>query len=540
MPNPSRSWRSCGEIALIVAAVLMVYSQVLGHGFVALDDGLYVSSCAQVRKGLTWEGFLWAWTNFDAANYHPLTWLSYMADVAVFGIEPGWIAFENALLHALNGWLVLRLLQELGCSRGGALLGALVFVVHPVNVESVAWISQRKTVLAAAFGLAALLLYLHRAQRGVSPVGGWVLVCFAASLLAKPWFVVLPVLLLVLDEVVLRRLERGAAVEGGRQRRLVERLRPVLVEKIPLGVVLAGAVVLALLAQKSVGAIATLQKVPFLFRIENALVSLIAYVADFLSPGGLSVFYPSPAAYSVAQLWAPALLALALASAVLVTWRRQPAVAGGVLWFLLFLLPVIGLVQVGEQARADRYLYLPLIGLIWIGVWGLERARGHLRPWLRNAVLVLAVGWLGFTAFITYRQVSYWKNTYLLVMHSLKVVGPTRPLVSMLGSTYLELGDPQLALPLFEALARQKNPVLRDVISYAQSLHAVGRHREAIEVCRQVVAYDARNYYAHAYLAVWLLEAGEPVQAAEHADKMRAIGPPYGHVPFDPKTVPVP
>jgi hypothetical protein len=521
-------------------AVMAVYGQVLGHGFVSIDDPLYVSACAHVREGLTWKGFLWAWCNFDAANYHPLTWLSYMADVSVFGMEPGWMAFENALIHCLNGWLVWRVLEVLGCSRFGALLGALAFVLHPLNVESVAWISQRKTMLSAAPGLAALLIYLTRARRGVSPVNWQVLACFATSLLAKPWFVVLPVFMLVLDGVCLGRMTRADADSGGIQavQRRLARIWPLLKEKFLLGVVLAGAVALALLSQKSAGALVGLQRAPVLFRLENAGVSVAAYLGDFFAPNALSVFYPLPAEYSAARIIGPTLLLLGLAGATWGCWRRYPEVAGGIVWFGLFLLPVIGLVQVAEQARADRYMYLPMIGLIWIAVRSVERARTQVRPFVRHALVGMAVVWLGCSGTIAERQVMYWKNSFLLSVHSMKAVGPESVLIAMLGGWYMEMEELDKALPLFEALARRPRPMTRDVLAYAKALHGLGRRTEALDLCRQLVAHDARDYYAHAYFSQWLDEAGKTAQAAEEAEKMRTIGPPYGHVPFDPQTTP--
>ncbi|MBK8477981.1 MAG: hypothetical protein IPL39_17250 [Opitutaceae bacterium] len=512
---------------------MALYGQVLGHGFVALDDTLYVTACAEVREGLTWKGFLWAWGNFDAGNYHPLTWLSYMADVTVFGIEPGWMAFENVLIHGVNGWLVWRVLEALGCSRAGALMGAMAFVVHPLNVESVAWISQRKTVLAAAFGLAALLVYLTRVRRNEYPVNWQVVAFFAASLLAKPWFVVLPVLMLVLDVTCFGRLDGGAGPRGLQGIRvLATRMLPLLWEKVLLGVALIGAVAVALLSQKSVGAVMGLQQASALLRLENAAVSVVSYMADFFVPNALSVFYPLPTDYAGARVAGSALLLLLLTGVAWVGRQRFPEVTSGIVWFGLFLLPVIGLVQVGGQARADRYMYLPMIGLIWIAVRVGERALVRGGVGVRQALVVIAVVWLGLGGVVAQRQVMYWKNSFLLSVHSMKAVGPVPLLVSLLGGAYLEGGDSGLALPLFESLARRKNPDLGHVVAYARALHGVGRLREAIDVCRQVVKHDAGNYYAHAYLSVWLLEAGEAVQAAEHDEKMREIGPSHGQVPF--------
>ena len=319
---------------------------------------------------------------------------------------------------------------------------------------------------------------------------------------------------------------------------MVARCWPLLTEQLLLGVVLAGAAVLAVLAQKSVGAVASFQQFPLLFRIENASVGASAYLADFFSPGGLSVFYPYPAAYSATRLLVAGLVVLGLGGAAVVCRRRYPEVPGGILWFALFLAPVIGLVQVGEQARADRYMYIPMIGLVWIVVRGFERGRPHLRPLFRHALLAIVAAALVVVGFSAYRQAAYWKNTFLLATHSIQKVGPAPTLVALLGATYLENGDPELALPLFKALAHQKRPNLRHVVAYARALHGVGRLREAIDVCQQVVASDARDYYAHAYLSVWLLEAGEKAQAAEHAEKMSACGPPYGHVPFAPQVAP--
>jgi hypothetical protein len=530
MKEQALKWRWLGELVLIVLAVLAVYGQVLGHGFVSLDDGLYVTSCAHVREGLTWKGFVWAWSNFDAGNYHPLTWLSYMADVSAFGIEPGRMAFENALIHSFNGWLVMRILQMLGCSRIGALLGALAFVLHPLNVESVAWISERKTVLASAFGLGAVFLYLERAQRGARPVSWAVVACYAASLLAKAWFVPLPVLLLVLDVVVLSRLGVAGKWPNG-WRVAARRIWPLLREKCAILFLMGCAAVLAIMAQHAVGGMMGLRHASLGFRLENAGVSMVAYLWTFFSPTGLSVFYALPSAYPLGKVLGAILLVFGL---VLVAWscrRRFPEVAGGVLWLGLFLLPVVGVVQVGMQSRADRYMYIPMVGLIWIAVRSVERARAHVGPPVRYALVGMAVVWLGCCGVVAQRQVSIWKNTFLLSLHSMKAVGPVPILVSILACTYLEMEEPEKALPLFRALVQENGPSKTDVMGYAQSLHGVGRVQESIEVCRKLVALDARDYFAHVYLAGWLREVGELERAAEHEEILKTLTPPYGQVP---------
>jgi len=227
-------------------------------------------------------------------------------------------------------------------------------------------------------------------------------------------------------------------------------------------------------------------------------------------------------------------LIVALAGAVIVSRRRFPEVAVGIVWFCLFLLPVIGLVQVGLQARADRYMYLPMIGLIWIAVRISERICARIgRSW-RYAIASVTAVWLVCAGIVAQQQVQYWKNSFLLSVHSIKLVGPETTLIGMLGGVYLELEEPEKALPLFDVIAHRPGASLRNVVNYAQCLHGVGRLREAINVCREVLAYDSRDYYAHASLSVWLREAGEAEEAEKHAEQMRAIGPPYGHVPFVP------
>ena len=363
--EPSRAARAFARrlaaagLALALA-LLGVYAPVLGHDYLNYDDDLYVTANPAVRAGLSASGALWAFTTFHSFNWHPLTWLSLMLDTSLFGLEPGPRHAMNALLHALNTALLYLALARLTGARGRSLAVASLFALHPVQVEPVAWISARKDLLAALCFLLALRAYPACAE-GRSPSARIALgVAFAAGLLCKPVVVSLPFVLLLLDVWPLRRLDPGAHGSASALLRLAR-------EKWPLFALAAAASGVFFEAQRQGGAVIGLQAIPLGARLANAAVAYVGYLAALLWPAGLAIHYPfrdltrSPAA--IASACASAALLGALSFGALRTLRAAPWLGVGWLWFLGMLVPMIGIVQLGAQASADRYLYLPSVGL---------------------------------------------------------------------------------------------------------------------------------------------------------------------------------
>jgi len=430
-------------IALALALlVLVAYWPVHAHGFVNYDDPVYLTENPYVARGLEPHAMAWVFTHALAANYHPLTWLSHQLDVELFGLErPGAHHMVSVALHALNAVLVFLLVRAATRRDLGAALVAALFALHPLRVESVAWASERKDVLCATFFLATLLAYLCYARAPSAARYALVVVGTALALLAKPMAVSLPGVLLLLDFWPLGRLGSGKPTDARPP------LRRVLLEKVPLVALAALAAVTTVFAQRVGGATGEANPVPLALRTLNALRTSAVYLGETLWPRSLAVFYPHPAIGTdspLRALLAPALAAAALLAAVsVIAWvlrRSRPWLLAGWAWYLLMLVPVAGIVQVGAQAHADRYTYLPTIGVAWIVVFaGAElAARGPLARMACMAVASLAVAALGLA---TRAQVAVWRDTPALFEHALAVTGDNYMAHAALGIHYLDEGD---------------------------------------------------------------------------------------------------
>jgi Tfp pilus assembly protein PilF len=363
--NPARRYL---PYALIAAAVAAVYWPAPGFDFVSYDDGVYVFGNPHVRSGPTWGGLAWAFGTFQRSNWHPLTWLSLMIDAGIGGVRPQVYHFTNVVLHLANSILLFVVLAWMTRKEWRSALVALLFAVHPLHVESVAWISERKDTLSTLLGLLAILAWLGWTERRSPGRRALVVLLLALGLMAKPMLVTLPVVLLILDWWPLGRARTGAA-------RPVATGRPgwgsLLWEKAPLALLAAASCVITLVAQRSGGAIAPLEDYGFGARVANAVVSYVRYIGRTLWPADLAVFYPIPRegwpAWTVAGC---AILLGAITALTIAVRRRRPYLLAGWLWYLITLVPVIGIVQVGDQAMADRYTYVPLTGLFIMVVWG--------------------------------------------------------------------------------------------------------------------------------------------------------------------------
>lgn len=426
------------SVGLIALAVIAVYGQIGAHRPIPFDDSLYLTDNVWVLRGLTWEGVVWAFTNVDAANWHPITWLSHMIDQQIFGTLIGGHMIENAFWHFGNSFLVYRLLIALGQSRLFALPLALLFAVHPLNVESVAWLSQRKTQISTFMLLSTVVVYLDwRVTRRRASRILWT-AAYAVSLMAKAMGVTLP-LLLLLYELCLSWTDVRREFIGREWRSLVRRI---VNEGRNLWTMVAAAVLVAVatfVAQRQLGAVASLENISLDHRLLNALASVGIYLRTFLWPAELCIFYPLPDS----PRWGAAaagFFALALGSLLAVLGsRRSPLVVFGWLWFLGSLLPVIGIVQVGSQSHADRYMYVPMIGLlIAFGSWCSQATI----PACRSPRLVWASFILAFASGMGAHAYAYtmsWRDPETAYRRSLDVAGVSYVMLANLSATLTNL-----------------------------------------------------------------------------------------------------
>ncbi len=409
---------------LLTVVVLVAYNPVTHNGFVNFDDNGYITDNPHLRAGLTWATVKWAFTTYEQANWHPLTWLSHAFDLELFGLKPAGHHYVSVLFHAINAVLLFLLLQSATGFRWRSLMVAALFALHPINVESVAWAAERKNVLSMMFFLLALYAYGWYARRpGLGKTGllryAVVMVFFALALLAKPQVIAFPFLLLLWDYWPLGRIGAPGVANGAAQGGSVPKWRSgwLVLEKLPLLLLSAASGVVTMKAQRSGDAIQAFARSSLLLRLENAAISYVRYLGKALWPSKLAALYLHPGLYPVWQVSGAVLLLLAITVWVLRA-RDQRYLAVGWLWFLGSLVPMIGLVQVGSQAMADRYAYISFLGLFLMLTWlAADWAHAHRisAAWLA----VPAISCLLALGTITYRQVGYWRDTESLWRHTL-------------------------------------------------------------------------------------------------------------------------
>ncbi len=392
------------HVGLLVALVALAHLPLLSAGFVNFDDPAYVTANPVVQEGLTWHGLGWAFGTFTAGNWHPLAWLSHMADVQVLGMDARLHHAASLLWHALAVSLFFLLLEGLTGRLNLSWGAALLFAVHPLHVESAAWISQRKDLVSSVFWLLTTLAYVRYLRRPGAGRLGVALLVFAASLGAKPMAVTWPLMALALDFWPLGRRD----------------LRRQLLEKVPFLALSAVSSVITLRAQAAGGALQRMEELPLTARLGNALTAYPAYFGKALWPAGLAVWYPLGSTPPAWKVILASVFLMAVTLLLVATRRRRPWLASGWIWFTVMLLPVIGLVQVGGQAMADRYMYLPLGGLLVAVVW--EAADLALRrTWLIRAITALLLVALGATGVLSFRHSGYWRDSSSLFRRAVAV-----------------------------------------------------------------------------------------------------------------------
>ncbi len=404
---------------LLGAVTIALYSPVLRYSFIVTDDRDYVTANPHIRGGLSWSTIQWAFTSTEAANWHPLTWLSHALDYQLFALNAAGHHFDSVLIHALNAVILFLLLGWVTKRMGPSLLVAALFAVHPLNVESVAWVAERKNVLSMMFFLLTLCAYVWYARGPSLRRYAAVLVMFALALLAKPQVVTLPFLLLLLDYWPLGRIADAHQPAPSTPDVNLPKLpvAQLIWEKLPLLLLSAASAVVTTVAQTAGGAVKDFAHYGLALRLENALVAYVLYLGKAIWPSKLVVLYPHPTKlYPAWQVGAAALLLLLITVWVLRA-RQQRYLAVGWFWYLGTLVPMIGLVQVGNQAIADRYAYLPLIGIFVMIAWGLDdwaESRKVRAVWL----VVPALCVLTAFSFVTHRQIGYWDSQYDLWAHA--------------------------------------------------------------------------------------------------------------------------
>lgn len=436
----------------LVAVTLAIYAPLRDYPFITYDDNLYVTQNLPVRTGLNWKSVAWAFTTVEVANYHPITWLSHELDVQLFGLNPAGHHLTSILLHCLNTMLLFLLLARATGSVWSSAAVAALFAIHPLNIQSVAWVSERKNLLSTFFGLATLWAYGWYSLRPSLQRYSAVLALLVLSLLSKPMLVTLPFALLLIDYWPLYRFPvrfYGNSETSPNSITAPRRtLRGLILEKIPLLAVIAMSAWVAFRAQRLYAGSNLHLLFPLRYRVQNAVYSYADYLYKLFWPNRLAIFYPHPgASLSIFQILCAVVLLAGISTGVL--WRRRPPLIVGWLWYLGTLVPVIGLIQIGAQARADRYAYVPLWGAFVVLVWlvaDLARKRS-----VRRMVSILFLAALAVLVWQSRVQLGYWRNSATLFARALEI-SPNNNYISQanLATSLMELGRYGEAVPHFE------------------------------------------------------------------------------------------
>lgn len=507
-----------GGLALVC---ILIYGQTVGFDFINLDDHEYVYLNKVILSGLNTESIKWAFSAFYSSNWHPLTWLSHSLDVQLFGLNPGAHHAVNDILHLANACLAFVVFRIYTGAVWKSALIAFLFAVHPAHVESVAWVSERKDVLSAVFWLLTMLSYAWYARssaaddgifkKWVSPYFILTFVLLAVGLMAKPMLVTLPFVLLLLDYWPLSRITS------------VRDLIPAALEKIPLFALVAASSVVTFLAQK--GSVVGLEKFPLESRILNSVLGYAKYIFVLFYPANLGVWYPSQPNVGRTELGAS--LALLLAISVIAIWqiRKRPYIAFGWFWFVGTLVPVIGLVQVGGQAMADRYTYIPYFGLFVILVWGIgeliEKFEIDARVVTATSIILISV--LGFVAF---KQAAFWRSSETLYMRTLAVTKDNYFLMNLLCRHYID------KTPV-EHAERRCTELLDNTSNYLEAHNTIGllrvelgRYDDALRSYQKALQIKPNTAIVYSNMSVAYSKKGDIELAEKHLARAIELADP--------------
>jgi Flp pilus assembly protein TadD len=525
-PEPRERRRRPGPLIVAVAVALLAFlafARVVGADYVSFDDPKYVTENPHVARGLTAEGLRWAFTSGHASNWHPVTWISHMLDAEVFGPGPAGPHAVNVLLHAASAAvLFLVFFRTTGATYRSAFVAAL-FAVHPLHVESVAWIAERKDVLSTLFGFLGISAYISYAARPRAASYLLVTLLFTMALLSKPMWVTFPFLLLLLDTWPLGRLGLGS---GGRGSVAARRL---LVEKLPWVALSAASSAVTYLVQRAGGAMEVSETLTLPARLANALVAYVRYLGKTIWPFDLAVFYPHAGESLPAWQVAGAAAILVAVTVAVLRKRSHPYLAAGWLWYLGALLPVIGLVQVGTQAIADRYTYVPLVGIFVIVAWGVpDLLTGWRRalPYAAGAVLAVL-----FAATVV--QTGTWKDTRTLFTHAIEVSGNLAGFRSSLGYALQSEGKTDEAIAEYREALRLDPAHMPAIIDLAAALTARGELDEAIALSTRGLSIRSEDAELQNNFGVALKAKGQLAEAEARFREAARIRPEYATAWFN-------
>ncbi|RJP85058.1 MAG: tetratricopeptide repeat protein [Desulfobacteraceae bacterium] len=512
--NYRKSFFEITIILLLILSSLLVYGQVRNFDFVHFDDATYVSQNTEIQQGLTVDSIIWAFTTFHAANWHPVTWVSHMLDYQLFGLNSGMHHMTSVFLHIANSLLLFFIFRKMTGNLWQSAMIAALFALHPLRVETVAWVSERKDVLSTLFWMLTLRAYLFYTDRPSGRRYAAVVLFFVLGLMSKPMLVTLPFILLLLDYWPLNRIsflpptEQKYALAWALVR-----------EKLPLFILVVLSSVITYYAQQKGGAVASLDVIPLAERITNSIVAYIGYIWKMVYPVHLACLYPHPGMLPWWKVATSGLLIAALSAAAFGSARKYPYVIVGWLWYLGTLVPVIGIVQVGSQSMADRYTYVPAIGLFMVAVWGLPEFFKKW-PWGKTFLSVGSVVILCGLTILAWHQTGYWKNSIMLFERTLEVTDDNYTmhynLANVLARHEQGARSNEVAVKHYLEALRIK-PDFADAHNNLANLYmSSGRLDAAIEQYSKALAIDPSYEGAHYNLGIAAFRQGRALEAADY------------------------
>jgi len=515
--NAAATFKNKLAIYTILAIITFAaFWQVDQFEFINFDDNVYVSENVVVQSGLTQEGFFWAFGTKYFGLWNPLVWLSFMADYEFYGLHAGGYHVTNLILHILSTLLLFRLFSTMTGEIWKSAFVAAFFALHPLHVESVAWVSERKDVLSAFFWMLTLCLYVFYTEKQSIKRYLLVVFSFVLALLSKPMVVTLPVIMILLDYWPLKRFEN----QKGLSDTIVWQLR----EKLPL---LALSVVIVIITFYNPNESFPHKIIPLDIRLANAPVAFVTYVVKTFWPHDMAIFYPFPSQIPVWQIIGSVLLIIIMTAAVLAIVKRLPHLFVGWFWFIITIAPVIGILQIGDFAMADRYHYLPSIGIAMMLAWGIPHfiKREVLRKYI---LLPVALVFLASLAFLACQQCAYWRNNIELWNHAIQATEDNYMAHNNLASALLEKGETEKAMHHYhEAIAINHYPAAYYNIGVIY--YRMGQHQQSIEYFKKAIREKADYAAAYFNLGIVYQTLGLPQQALEQYNEATRLLPAHAN-----------
>jgi len=529
----SNKWLIIWIYTGLTLATITAYEPLRHNDFVSYDDDAYITKNQMVSKGLTYRSVAWAFTTLEIGNWHPLTWLSHMLDCQLFGVEPFWHHLVNLLFHIANTLLLFWLLKKMTAAIWPSAFVAAAFALHPLHVESVAWVAERKDLLSGLFWMLAIAAYIQYTKQ--PGIGRYMLVflAFGLGLMAKPMVVTLPFVLLLLDYWPLYRFQpkqqndSKAALQSKPNdgHNLPPTLCRLIVEKIPLFVLTVASCVITFIAQQNIGATKSLKGLPVSIAVKNAVVSYLGYIDKMVYPKHLAVLYPHPVSnLSTSQALIPFVILVAVTVYIIYIAKQHRYLLVGWFWYLGTLVPVIGLVQVGVQAMADRYTYLPSVGFFIMVAFGAAELSAT-RCFRKKNLAITAAIVLTILLFCTRVQLRHWQNSFALFTHTLKVTENNFVMHQHLGNELYTMGHPNEAVKHFDR-ALQINPKYHKARNNkGVMLFTLGRFEEAAVCFNKILELKPDFQEAHSNLGMALYKLDSIDEAIEHWKQAVQLNP---------------